>query len=87
MKIRSTLSLAVLALAVTSTMAAPAFARSQHHHGKRAAMAPHASPAQKVVAKTAPAQAMTTHASPAQQTAAKTAPAQAAAVPAPAPHN
>ena len=57
MKIRSTLSLVVLALAVSSTMAAPAFARSHHHHGKRAAMAPHASPAPKVVEKTASAQA------------------------------
>lgn len=57
MNIRSTLSLAVLALAVTSTMVAPAFAKSHHQHGKRAAMAPHASPAQKTAAKTAPAQA------------------------------
>ena len=37
MKIRSSLSLAVLALAATSMMAAPAFAK-RHHQGKKAAM-------------------------------------------------
>ena len=37
MKVRSTLSFALLALAATSTMAAPAFAKA-HHHAKKVAM-------------------------------------------------
>ena len=56
MKIRSTLALAAIALAASSTLAAPAFAKSHHHHDHRAAMATHASPAKQAVPKIAPAQ-------------------------------
>lgn len=55
MKIRSTLALAAIALAASSTMAAPAFAKKHHHHGHRAAMATHASPAKQANPKIATA--------------------------------
>ena len=39
MKKRSYLTLAIVSLAAASTMGAPAFAKSHHHHGKKAAVA------------------------------------------------
>ena len=56
MTIRSTLVLAAIALAASSAMAAPTFAKSHHHHGHRAAMLTHASPDKQATPKIAPAQ-------------------------------
>ncbi len=58
MKIRSTLALAVIALAASSTMAAPAFARSHRHHGHRSTMTTHASPAKQAAPKIATAKSV-----------------------------
>ena len=54
MKMRSIPAFAAIALAASSAMVAPAFAKSHHHrhHGHRAAMATHASPAKQAAVKT-----------------------------------